>query len=155
MSYNLPDADASATGQQVSVSPGQTPVVATITSDHGAATRDYTFTLCTSRTAPPWTVSVDPAQIAEGGSATVSVSVPPENAPDTDRIIVLTAGGAASESDYSLPETLVLGSGETSATGTRSAVVDDVVEGDETVIVSARYCGENVSSATVTITASD
>ena len=155
VSFSQPDADTGAAGHQVAVARGQTPVTATVTSEDGSATRDYTFTMCTSRDAPNWTVSAATAQVDEGGSVTVTVAVAGDETYESDQVIVLAVTGTASSSDYTLPATLTLPAGQASATATLAATDDDLVEGDETVTILATHCGRSLSSTTVTIPSND
>ena len=155
VSFSQPDADTGAAGHQVAVARGQTPVTATVTSEDGAATRDYTFTICTFRDGPNWTVSAEATEIAEGGSGAITVGIAGGETYESDQVIVLAVTGTASGSDYTLPATLTLPAGETSATVTLAATDDDLAEGDETVTISATHCGRSLSFTTVTIPDND
>ena len=155
VSFSQPDADTGAAGHQVAVARGQTPVTATVTSEDGAATRDYTFTICTFRDGPNWTVSAEATEIAEGGSGAITVGIASGETYESDQVIVLAVTGTASGSDYTLPSTLTLPAGETSATVTLAATDDDLAEGDETVTISATHCGRSLSFTTVTIPDND
>ncbi len=106
----------------------------------------------------PWTVSVNPASIAEAaGVATVTVSRDSADVRD-DRIITLTfAGTAVRDADYSVPAaTLTVAAGAATVTGQVTAIDDFIDDDDVTVIVGARL--GNVSFGqprTITITDDD
>ena len=103
-----------------------------------------------------WTVSVDPSDIEEGGSSTLTVSISNGKTFAADQAIGLAVTGTASGSDYTLSATeLTLDDGTTSVEATVTAVDDSTTEGDETVIVAATRDGQAIGSATVTILASD
>ena len=106
----------------------------------------------------PWTVTVDPAAIAELGdvvSSTLTVSTGGATL-DTARTIVLTLEGTATEDDdYTIgSDSLLLAAGETVATTTIRAVSDTDIEGAETVIVTAKIGTEQIGE-TVTVTIRD
>ena len=104
---------------------------------------------------PVWSVTADPATVAEGQASTVTVSV--DKTFETAQTIMLAAGGTAAGSDYSLSSSsLTLDAGDTSVTASVTAVDDGVIEGgDETVVVTASHSGDAVGSVTVTIEDND
>ena len=103
-----------------------------------------------------WTVSAQPAEIDEGESATVTVAVANGRTFASNQTISLAVSGTAASSDYSLSATeLTLRAGESSATAIVTATDDVIVEGDETVIVTASHGGQSIGSATVTISDND
>ena len=101
-----------------------------------------------------WTASAQPAEIAEGGSSTITVAVANGKTFASNQTISLAVSGTAASSDYSLSAT-ELRAGESSATATVSATDDAIVEGDETVTVTASHGGQSIGSATVTISDND
>ena len=103
-----------------------------------------------------WTVSVQPAEIAEGGSSTITLAVANGKTFAANQTVSLAVSGTASGSDYSLSATeLTLPAGASSVTATLTARDDANVESDETVIVTATHDGQPIGSATVTIEAND
>ena len=97
-----------------------------------------------------------PEEIAEGGSATVTVSVADGVTFASDQTIALSVSGTASSSDFTLtPTTRTLTAGQSSVTATVTATDDTETEAAETVVVTARHDGASVGSTTVTIAASD
>ena len=104
--------------------------------------------------AATWSVSASPSEIAEGGSATLTVSVANGVTFAADREIALSASGTASASDYALPAALALAAGASSATASLRAVADgEAPEPAETVAVAASHGGASIGAATVTIAA--
>ncbi len=106
---------------------------------------------------PEFTVSVGPAEIAEGESATVTVAITNGVQFREAQTIALSLAGTASASDYrGMPETLRLHAFSTtprfSTTATLTAAVDQEEEEAETVTVTASHGGAPIGSATVTIT---
>ena len=103
-----------------------------------------------------WTVSVQPTEIAEGGSSTITLAVANGKTFAANQTVSLAVSGTASGSDYSLSATeLTLPAGASSVTATLTARDDTSVESDETVIVTATHDGQPIGSATVTIEAND
>ena len=103
-----------------------------------------------------WTVSVQPTEIAEGGSSTITLAVANGKTFAANQTVSLAVSGTASGSDYSLSDTeLTLPAGASSVTATLTARDDASVESDETVIVTATHDGQPIGSATVTIEAND
>ena len=101
-----------------------------------------------------WTVSAQPTEIDEGGSSTITVAVANGKTFASNQTISLAVSGTAASSDYSLSAT-ELRAGESSATATVTATDDAIVEGDETVIVTASHGGQSIGSTTVTIADND
>ena len=104
---------------------------------------------------PTWTVSTQSAEIDEGGSSTITVAVANGKTFASNQTISLAVSGTAASSDYSLSAELTLRAGASSATATVTATDDAIVEGDETVIVTAVHGGQSIGSATVTISDND
>ena len=101
-----------------------------------------------------WTVSTQSAEIDEGESSTITVAVANGKTFASNQTIILAVSGTAASSDYSLSAT-ELRAGASSATATVTATDDVIVEGDETVIVTASHGGQSIGSATVTISDND
>ena len=103
-----------------------------------------------------WRVSAQPAEIDEGESATITVAVANGKTFASNQTISLAVSGTAASSDYSLSATeLTLRAGAGSATATVTATDDVILEGGETVTVTASHGGQSVGSATITIEAND
>ncbi len=86
---------------------------------------------------------------AEGGSATVKVTLSP--APERQVVVPLTKTnqGGASSADYSgVPSTLTFGASDTEKTFTFSATADDVDDDDESVLMSFGALPTGVSAGT-------
>ena len=95
---------------------------------------------------PEFAVSVDPAEIAEGESATVTVQITNGVTFRKAQTIALSVSGTASASDYTaLPATLALNAyglpPTFSTTATLTAQADTEQEEDETVTVTASHGG--------------
>ena len=102
--------------------------------------------------AATFTVSVEPASVAEGESATLTVAVSNGVTFAEAQTISLAASGTASASDYTgLPSSLTLVAGAVSATATLAAATDQEDEQAETVTVTASHGGSEIGSATLTI----
>ena len=105
---------------------------------------------------PEFSVTVQPAKIWEGESATVKVATTNGVTFAKDQTISLAASGTASASEYTgLPPTLTLPAGASSVTATLAASPDQEEEDAETVTVTASHEGSEIGSATVTIAASE
>ena len=102
-------------------------------------------------------VSVDPAEVAEGESATVTAAISNGVTFTADQAIELTFSGTASEgTDYSVSkDTLRLLAGTDSVEATVTALDDAEEEDAETVTVAALHEGSAVGSASWTIAAND
>ena len=109
-----------------------------------------------------WSLSVGPDDTIneDGGSAEITVGTGGATF-DSNQTITLSFSGTASDgTDYSVrgtnytaaTKTLILPVGASSASATIDAIQDDIVEGNETIVVSASSDGEAVGSAqTLTI----
>ncbi len=106
---------------------------------------------------PEFTVTVEPTEISEGESATVTVAIVNGVGFRWDQTIELAVSGTASGSDYTgVPETLQLNAWKTVATlATLRATVDQQDEGAETVNITASHDGTDIGTATLTIAASE
>ena len=106
---------------------------------------------------PEFAVSVQPAEIAEGGSATVTVAITNGVRFRQAQTIALAVSGTASGSDYTgVPETLALPAYRTKATtATLTATADQEQEADETLTITASHGGSAIGSATVRIAAGE
>ena len=103
---------------------------------------------------PAFSVSVSPAGIDEGGSATLTVAITNRIRFREAQAIALAASGTASASDYTgLPAELTLAAGASSVTATLVAAEDRQDEADESVTITASHGGSKIGSATVTIVA--
>ncbi|MCY4377255.1 MAG: cadherin-like beta sandwich domain-containing protein, partial [Spirochaetaceae bacterium] len=102
-------------------------------------------------------VTAVPAEIEEGASSAVTVSIANGVTFSLDQVIVLSTSGTASSSDFTLsPASLTLQAGATSVSATLAAVEDTTEdESSETVVVSARHAGSEVGTATVAIAADE
>ena len=101
---------------------------------------------------PEFAVSVQPAEIAEGESATVTVAITNGVRFRQAQTIALAVSGTASTSDYTgVPATLTLAARESSATVTLAAAADQEEEEAETVTVTASHGGTALGSAILTI----
>ena len=126
----------------------------TVSAEQGAAT-----VVLEESDVPEFAVSVDPAEIAEGETATVRVRTTNGVTFEADQAITLDFAGstAAEGADFSIePSSLTLRGGqirgESSVAATLTAAEDSDEEGDETVLVAAQHGGETIGTATVTIT---
>ena len=106
---------------------------------------------------PEFTVLVEPTEISEGGSATVTVAIANGVRFRQDQTIDLAVSGTASGSDYTgVPLTLKLDAWKTAAMlATLTATVDEEAESEETVTVTASHGGTAIGTATLTIAASE
>ena len=140
-----------------SVVESESTVIVTLASGSGYEVGDPSLAAATvaDNDAAGFTVTASPEEIAEGDSATVTVSVSDGMAfADEQRIPLTVSGTAEKDVDYTLSSTeLTLPAGAHSATATVAALADEVVENAETVVVAASHDGEAVAFATVTIAA--
>ena len=145
---------ATVTAVDDSVVEGGDETVVVTASHSGGAVGSATVTIEDNDT-PTWSVTAEPARVAEGAESTITVSAGKAFA--VDQTITLAATGTAANSDYSLSSSsLTLHAGDTSVTATVTSVDDSVIEGgDETVVVTASHSGDAVGSATVTIEDND
>ena len=101
---------------------------------------------------PEFAVSVEPAEIAEGESATVTVQITNGVRFREAQTISLATSGTTSASDLAgVPEGLTLAARASSVTATLTATADQEDEQAETVTVTASHGGSAIGSATVTI----
>ena len=97
-------------------------------------------------------VTAGPAEIAEGGAATVTVAVADGVTFAAAVGIELAVTGGVSAGDYELaPVDPTLAAGEASVSATLTATADDETEEAETATVTARVDGVAVGSAAVTV----
>ena len=127
-----------------------------VTASHGGQSIGSATVTISDNDDATWTVSAQPTEIDEGESSTITVAVANGKTFASNQTISLVVSGTAASSDYSLSATeLTLRAGASSATATVTATDDVIVEGDETVTVTASHGGQSVGSATVTIEAND
>ena len=101
-------------------------------------------------------VGVDPAEIEEGGTSTVTVSIANGLTFASPQTVTLVATGTAVPADYTLsPTALAIEAGGTSAAAVLTATDDPDAEDSETVTVTASHGGATVGSAVLTILDSD
>ena len=101
-------------------------------------------------------ISAEPAEIEEGATSTVTVSIDNGVTFAKEQTLSLSAAGTATAADYTLePTTLTLAAGAGAVEAALAATDDAAKEDAETVVVSATLGGSNVGEATVTITAND
>ena len=123
----------------------------------GNAAPAFTVTVAGEETAT-FSVVASPAQIEEGQSSTVTVSVTNGTTFAADQTIALGFGGstASKGTDFTVSdETLILPAGSNSVTTTVTAVDDEETEPSETVTVTASRDGKTIGSATIAVAASD
>ena len=93
---------------------------------------------------PRFWVEAAPTRIAEGGSATVTVSIANGVRFREDQRIDLAVSGTASAADYGgLPAALTLAARATSVTAEVAALTDQQEETDETVTITATHDGSS------------
>ena len=127
-----------------------------VTASHGGQSIGSATVTISDNDDATWTVSAQPTEIDEGESSTITVAVANGKTFASNQAISLAVSGTAASSDYSLSATeLTLRASASSATATVTATDDVIVEGDETVIVTASHGGQSIGSATVTIEAND
>ena len=100
-------------------------------------------------------LSLEPAQMAEGESATIRVEVTNDVTFEDGQTIALDFAGstATKGTDYTVSsESLTLGAGESVATATVTAEHDTEEESDEEVSVTASHGGASIGTATARIT---
>ena len=100
-------------------------------------------------------VLFDQVELDEGDVAKLTVEITNGVVYADDQTLTLSFTGTASASDHSLPPTLTLEAGASSAEAVMSAVDDEEPEDAETLTVTASLGDAEIGSATVTITASD
>ena len=124
-----------------------------------SAEQDSASVVLEENDVPAFAVSVEPAEIAEGESATVTVAITNGVTFRQAETITLSVSGTASASDYTgLPASLTLraygSAARFSTTGTLTAAVDRQEEAAETVTITATHDGAEIGAATLTIAAS-
>ena len=124
-----------------------------VTASHGDGSVGSATITIEDNDTPTWSVTAEPATVAEGQASTVTVSV--DKTFETAQTIALAAtGGTAAGTDYTLsPSSLTLDAGAKTATATVTAVDDNDEESDETVVVTASHDSSAVGSVTITIEA--
>ena len=114
--------------------------------------------------AATFAVGLSPATLAEGASATLTVSITNGVAFAETQTMEVAASGTASASDYALsadgdvltaPYALTLAAGASATTATLSATDDAETEAEETLTLTASHGGTEIGTATATIAASD
>ena len=99
-----------------------------------------------------FSVTAWPTALREGGSSTLTVSITNSVTYAAAQAIALEVTGDVSASDYSLPATLTLAGGASSATAAFLAQADDDEEDDlETATVTARLGEAVIGTATLTL----
>ena len=99
-------------------------------------------------------VTADPAEVAEGGAATVSVAISNGVTFAQDLPVSLSVSGTVRSSDYALSlSELLLPAGSTSATASFEALRDGEAEPAETATVAASVDGAAVGSADIRVPA--
>ena len=169
------DTDYTLSSASLTLAPGESSVTATITAAddnlmegdetitvvarHGAAqvgtTRNITIE---ANDAPSWSVVASPDMIREQTeeASTVTVSTGGVTFSTARTITLDLSGSTAASSDYTLSSaSLTLAPGESSVTATITVTDDVVVEGDETVTLTARHGGAAIGTVTVTVEAND
>ena len=103
-----------------------------------------------------FTLTVTPATIDEGDDAIVTLDTGGVVF-DSDETITLVLGGSATATeDYTItPASITIAAGQTSGTATLAVVEDAIVEGSETIAITARHGTTDTADATVTITDGD
>ena len=128
----------------------------TITARHGTAvigTRN--ITIARSDT-PSFSLTVAPATIAEGETATATVATGGVAFSSAQTISLARSGSAAVGTDYALaPASITLAAGATAGSVTISALDDTEVEEAETITLTASHGATAAGTATVTIARSD
>ena len=109
----------------------------------------------------PVTLTVDNSgAVTEGGSLTLTASIPSVAAADVTIPLQVTAGATAVAADYSLPATVTIAAGTSSGTATFTATDDVLDEPSETLTVElgtlpAGFVAGTTSSVAITIADND
>ena len=99
-------------------------------------------------------LTVNPTTISEGEQATVTVTA--DSAPLDPLTISLVVSGTAAADDYTIvPSSITIAAGTTSDSAIVTAVDDDLAEGRESIVLSARLGGTEIGSATITLNDND
>ena len=121
----------------------------TVSAEHAAAS-----VVLEESDTPEFSVSVQPAEIAEGESATLTVAISNGVTFAEDQTVLLAASSTALAMERTgVFRGLTLFAGESSATVELLALNDQQDEEAETVTVTASHGGSEIGSATVTIAA--
>ena len=103
---------------------------------------------------PAFSLSVDPATgaIAEGGSATVTVTTGGVTFADPQTISLDFTGSTAATDDYTImPASITLAAGATAGSATITALDDTEVEPRETIALAARHGTTEIGTGTIAI----
>ena len=138
---------ATVTALQDSLAEGSETVL--ITATHGGTTigTQQSVTIDDDDTVG-WTVSVNPGNIPEAaGMSTLTVNTGGATF-TADQTIMLTLGGTATKgTDYTIgTESLTLATGQMEVTTTVTAIQDSLVEGSETVLITATHSGTTIGT---------
>lgn len=98
---------------------------------------------------PAIVIQVSSSGVQEGSTATGTVSV--SSAVGSPLVISLSKSGDPSDTELSLPATVTLSTGTTSATFSVEALVDNLWDGDKNVTVLAAASGYDTGVAVVTV----
>ena len=99
-------------------------------------------------------LTVNPTTISEGEQATVTVTA--DSAPLDPLTISLVVSGTAAADDYTIvPSSITIAAGTTSGSAVVTAVDDDLAEGGESIVLSARLGGTEIGRATITLNDND
>ena len=102
-----------------------------------------------------FTLTVTPATIDEGDDAIVTLDTGGV-AFATDQDITLVLGGSATAADYTItPASITLAANQTSGSATITVVDDSLVEGNETIEITARHGTTTAAVANATIADND
>ena len=128
----------------------------TITARHGTVLIGTgNITIARSDT-PSFSLTVSPATIAEGETATVTVATGGVTFGSAQTISLARSGSAAVGTDYTIaPASITLDAGATAGSVTISALDDSEVEEAETITLTASHGATAAGTATVTIARSD
>ncbi len=132
---------------------GDGTVTATLSAGAGYAlgTAGSASVAVTDDDAAEFAVSAQPAEVEEGGTSTVTVSIMNGVTYAEAQEIALSVSGDVDAGDYALPATTTLAAGASSATAVFAAAADDVDEEPETATVSASLDGAEIGAASVTV----
>ena len=120
------------------------------------APTEVTLTITDDDAAPELTLEVNPAEIAEGETAIITVATTGTTFVDHQEITLALDSTEADSTDYSVTATtLTLAAGERSVSTEITALDDTVVEGAETITVEASHDSTVIGSKDVTISAND
>ena len=128
----------------------------TITARHGT-TVIGTRNISISRSdTPNFSLTVSPATIAEGETATVTVATGGAIFGSAQTISLARSGNATAGTDYAIaPASITLAAGATAGTATITVRDDAVVEDAETITITARHGTTVIGTRNITISRSD